>query len=83
MYRHAEGEPSLSFRLADPNRDHHQDSHPLFKKIEVLEDDVQGHAKKTDVREVPTLSRLLKVANGVNSSSATVFSCVFDIAKSS
>lgn len=81
MYRLMEGEPSSNFRLADPNRDLHQDSHPHIGKIEVPEEDVQGHVKKIGIREVPILGKVLRAANGVNSSSAIVFKSVFDIVR--
>lgn len=78
-----EADSYLSFRLADLNRDHHQDSHPHVGKVEVPEKDTQGHVKKIGIRQVPTLGEVLRAANGVNSSSAIVFHSVFDIAKSS
>jgi len=83
MYRLMEGEPSSNFRLADPNRDHYQDSRPRMGKVVVPEKDTQGHVKNIGIREVPTLGKVLRAVNGVNSSSAIVFSSVFDIAKSS
>jgi hypothetical protein len=83
MYRFKEGEPNLSFRLADPNRDNYQDSILRVGKVVIPEKDVQGHVKKIGIRNLPTIGQVLSVANGVNSRSAVVFRCVFDIAKSS
>lgn len=82
MSRLIEGDLSLSFRSADPNRDRSQDSHPHIGRTVVFEEYTpEGHSKKVNIRRLPTLGAILKAANGVNSRSAVVFHAVFDPAK--
>jgi len=88
MHRFKEGELNSSFRFANPNRNNHLDSLPRVERkahlggAEISEENIQGPEKRMRMRTLPTLSRILKAANGVNSRSAVVFRCVFDIAKS-
>lgn len=74
-----EGEYNLNYRLANPNRDHHQDSHPHIGTVTVPGEEVPIRLKKRSIRELPTLSQVLKATNGVNSGSAVVFHAAFDM----
>ncbi len=78
-----EGNPSLSIRVANPNRDQVQDSHPHFGKVSQPEDDVQGHVKVPNIREVPTAYEVVRATRGVNSCSAQISLGFFDVIDSS
>ena len=83
--------PSLRERISNssfnPNHDNYTDSLPRVERIvhpervQIFDKAALTPVKKKRIRDVPTLGQILSAANGVNSRSAVVFRCVFDIAK--
>lgn len=75
-----EAEYDLNYlRLANPNRDRLQDSHPQPRAVTAPEEEILIRIKKRSVRKLPTLSQVLKATNGVNSGSAVVFHAAFEM----
>lgn len=80
MPKFAEGDPSLTgYRLASPNRDRWQNARPRLGRVTNPEVDVKGQINKVSIREVPSVSDIVKATRGVNSSSAQISLGFFDV----